>query len=472
VQTPIFSTKEYLNAANFNTAYGTLVSGDAALLGATARAPGLIQPQAVTLTTGAGLTVTGTFNPPFGIVFGTGGTATSGAVVQAHGVNTNQDTQTYTFNFSAVTTGVSSGAPITGYIAATYTSIQQGPYTVTGPPPGHPDYNPSFVPYTAYTTQVDSLSISAVSAVPDNQVSFEIARTAVPISSASTGFVSGFSLGYQIRAASWNIFPAEVMSGNLGTTEAGKYLVINGPTILPFTPNHQGLVFTMGVSITGTTQVISTAGSGDLIYGIGTTPATGLASVTLNPGTVYSFQASVGQGWQTLISNNRGAASVYNAVVDGSGRSVYTYLAAVSGTPVGLLNIPYFGDASGTIGDTGISSQTLQTVVTAGPQQVQAWCTFNLDDGALLGTHRHVDTVTVGVPGTYTVNTTGISLTSGAVYHVNSASFSAGVTAVPQICGGTQNIAAGTNPICRVRIFNLDGGTTSSGFASFTLFGI
>ncbi len=344
MKTPNFQSKEFVSASNVNAAFDT-ISGNLANLGALSRAPGLIHPEIATLVTGAGLAVTGTFTYPFGVIFGTGGSNVSGTLVHAHGTNTNADTQTYICDFTSIVPA--SGVPITAYIAASYQSIQQAPYVVTGPPPGHPDYNPNYVPVTAYQTQVDSLAITATSAIPDGQTLFEIARTTLVTGATGVTVTTEF----QARAGTYNVSPLIITNGVLTPAQAGNLIYINGATQLPPSQSCQGLVFTITNSSTGTAQILSTAGGGDLIFGAGPNPASGLASATIYPATSLSLEA--GQiGWTLLIGGGRNTASLYSAIITPSGTAAYPWLAAVSGaiTPG---NLAVFADVSGTVKDSG-----------------------------------------------------------------------------------------------------------------------
>lgn len=191
IKYPVFTDPQFVDASGvggLNAAVGT-VSGSIGSVGLGVWAtPGLLAPESMTYA-GSGLTANVTLPPPFGIV------TSGGVVVRAHGVLTNADTQAYAVSFSGLVPGAGS---ITAYLAATINQIQQNPFLITGPPPGHPNYNPNFVPITAYANQVYSLTLAAVSGGIDNVTTFEVFRTTLTAGQSSLGVIS---TAYQKRAA-------------------------------------------------------------------------------------------------------------------------------------------------------------------------------------------------------------------------------------------------------------------------------
>lgn len=163
---PNFSSRQFLRAADFNTASATTL-GAQHDTNARFHSPGIVNPASAAYSE-SGMVVTASLPSPFCIEFA------SGALAYAHGTTTNADTQTYTADFTSLVPGSGS---VVAYLVASLTTIQQGPYTVVGPPQGHPSYNPNFVPYTAYLYSVETLVVTATTTAPDNATTFELLRT-------------------------------------------------------------------------------------------------------------------------------------------------------------------------------------------------------------------------------------------------------------------------------------------------------
>lgn len=185
-----------------NTAAGT-VSGTVALaMSGLVPFPGIFNDSVASLSV-SGLSVVSTLAAPFGVLFG------NGVFAQAHGTQTNQDTQNYSTNFTSL---LPASGSITAYLLASYQSIQQNAYQVVGAQPGSPDYDPSFIPYTAYATQVDSLALTASTTAADNLTTFELGRGT--LSSGATG-IAGFTTAFQQPARSYGIFQSIETYGNI-----------------------------------------------------------------------------------------------------------------------------------------------------------------------------------------------------------------------------------------------------------------
>ena len=181
-QTPNFTDFQFVNASLLNTAAGYTNASRQDVL-ANGFTPGLYSPSGISFGVSAlVLTVTfansGTSLPR--VLFGTGilsggyGTI-AGSISSVYAVNT----ATY--------------VPVSGsqtvYVVATYSQIGQNAVTISGPPPGHPDYNPAFVPVTAYTELLDSVSVTATLSAPDNITSIELCRFTLAAGQVAIGTV-------------------------------------------------------------------------------------------------------------------------------------------------------------------------------------------------------------------------------------------------------------------------------------------
>jgi hypothetical protein len=289
---PNFTDPQFLDAVGvggLNSAFGT-VSGSIAAAGSGMWAiPGLLSPEAMTVSF-SGMVATVGLPPPWALV------SSSGAVVHAHGTQTGQDTHTYTANFASL-------VPATGtqiaFLAATIVEIQQNPFPIPGPPQGDPAYNPNFVPIVGYATNQYSVALSVVTGVPDNINTFTLFQTTlVP----SQTVVSGWTENNQQRASAWKSIPRAslISGGNLTPQQAQTMLsfTVSGLTsTLPPSNTAKGLTFNF-LNESGNNCTIACAGS-DLIYGFSggggvstvTIPQAGFVSVW-DSGTYYLITAT------------------------------------------------------------------------------------------------------------------------------------------------------------------------------------
>lgn len=175
MDTPIFSTKQYLNAAIFNTYAGIVTSSVVNALTALCGI-GIINYEQIDFTTPTALVQNITFGTDVQVIFPAG-------ISQAHGTTPNSDTQNYTIDLTPY-------VPVSGsqlvLIYVSYFALGMAPITIVGPPQAHPNYNASFQPYNANSYTRDSLSVgAAANAVPSGSI--EIARTT--LTAGQTGSV-------------------------------------------------------------------------------------------------------------------------------------------------------------------------------------------------------------------------------------------------------------------------------------------
>ena len=266
-----------------------MVSGDLTSIGsANWGLPGLVAPEAMTLTF-SGMVATVGLPSPWG-VFSSGG-----VVVRAHGVQTGQDTQSYTVSFSPL---IPSSGSVTAYLVATITQIQQTPYPIPGPPPGHPAYNPNTIPTIGYAQQVYTTALAAVTgSVVDNINTFELMRTTLTAGQSS---VTTWNTLGQFRVPDRDAWPAELLTsgGILAPSQAQttEVFATSGVTVtLPPASGSGGLVFNFAnpLAVTGT---IAITGS-DLIAGF--VASGGVSSVIVPASGAVTLWANAASGqWE------------------------------------------------------------------------------------------------------------------------------------------------------------------------------
>ena len=208
--TPLWTDPQFVDATGLgglNAAFNSVSGSIAALGGELVLQAGLLQPEVMQITQ-SGFSITAVLPGPFAVL------TSGGVVAAAHGTLTNQDTQTYSVNFTSL---VPASGSVTAYLAAAATQIQQNPVPIPGPPPGHPSYNPNYQPTIGYATTVDSLALSAVTTAPNNTTLFELGRCT--LTAGATGLTS-FITTYQLRAATNFARPPLIVSGSSALTPA------------------------------------------------------------------------------------------------------------------------------------------------------------------------------------------------------------------------------------------------------------
>ena len=213
----------------------------------------------------------------------------------------------YETNFNSLVPGSGS---VTAYLVATPLTIQQQPTQVTGPPPFHPDYDPTFEPYEAFLEKQDSLQLIATLTAPDNLTSLELCR--VVLTAGNTTFDS-LDSSHQIRAGAVLSRNGEVLSAD-----------IQDSIVLPGSPSTPGN-FTVGGNIVSTDGSLSSSASGGVEAGTGGVATTGnlqvdgsglieggaqiLGNVTLGTTEEHPI-ANVNDGWNVGAT---GQVSSYSA---------------------------------------------------------------------------------------------------------------------------------------------------------------
>ena len=378
---PNFTLYEYIDAPTLNTAMGAIATSFNTAVSGIFSSPGLLRADVLGLAS-SGLVATVTLPAPFGIVFG--GT---GVLAQAHGTVTGQDTQSYSVSFSGV---VPASGTVTAYLVASYAQIQQGAYQVVGPPPGNPDYNPTFVPATAYSFSVDSLAVSATTTPPDNISTYELARYAL---SAGAVTLPAASLGYQVKAST---LPQQTPS--IGFSSASGTITLTSEPTLPIVFTGAGILQLADASLSNgnvVTVVVASAGvsvvasGANLIYGVGPTPSSGVGSTGLLQGVMYQIQALNG-AWQTA-AGVLGTAAYQNIGFSGANVPLCN-VGNVWGQAQQFSFMNLLGGGSSLSWNTsrvGFSTGTSSSVIAAigGILGAELWCNAYQDTG---GTERYI----------------------------------------------------------------------------------
>lgn len=290
MKSPNYSSQEYLDQNILNTGFGQ-VSGAIAQVAFGISQAGLMRPDAALLAF-SGLSVSATLPTPFHVLFG------NGTIVKPHGTVTGSDTTLYSASFAGLVPV--SGSPVTAYMVASQVMIQQDAFTVIGPPVGHPDYNPNFQPYTAYATNVSSISVATSLTAPDNITTFEIGRTS--LASGATGMT--LDTKYQVRAAAPLSSQIQSVSGvvALSYADLGRTFAFgaSGIAVVPAASGANGGMYL--IACTGPSSMSVQTSSPDLLYGnylSATSCASGVSGISLAPGDLVAIHAENGR-WQTL----------------------------------------------------------------------------------------------------------------------------------------------------------------------------
>jgi hypothetical protein len=289
---PIFSTAEFLGATQMDNAVAAQLTGYEQDIGAL-HTPGVVNGSAVTITT-SGLNVTFTFGATFAAV-------TQGLVCFPLGTTNGSTTNVYTVNTASL---VPSSGSQTIYFVMQQVPISQTPYTVVGPPSGHPDYSATFAPYTAYAQTDYSFSVTATTTAPNNTTSIELART-ILTAGQSTVVASNVVTTSQVNAGS-----VLTQSG----VSAGSYTLTN------FTVGADGRITAAStgetINITGSISAGTTVSAGTYLYAANyvTTGSTGHIAIGTGASSIGGTLAVSGN----VNAPNFVASGVVNATGGGT----------------------------------------------------------------------------------------------------------------------------------------------------------
>lgn len=205
-QIPTFANGQFVDQNLLNNAF-TQVNNSIVNLGSELFTPGYVNGGSIGITTSS-LNVTINGNSTTQVLFGSG--SLSGLLGNTAG-STNPS---QTVNVSSLIPGSGS---ITCYIAATYFQLPLSPVQVVGPPLGHPDYNPNFVPFVLYNELADSVNFIATTTVPDNTTTMELCRFTLSFGQTS---IPSVDTSHQVRAGAILSQDGEVIAADLAAGSA------------------------------------------------------------------------------------------------------------------------------------------------------------------------------------------------------------------------------------------------------------
>ena len=279
MQIPNFSQDQFLNAPTLNTSMG-YIKNSLETSNKTFYTPGLLYSQDLIYTFNNSLTVSLNASPPFAVV------DANGILSQALGTTNGTTSSVYTLDFSSF---VPSSGSVTVYITATTFSLSLQPYQVIGPPIGHPDYNPSFAPYTAYGETVDSLSITLSTTAPNNQTVFELGRVVLTSGqTAVTSVTTSYQVNCELYISAIDIQPVQ-NAIQIGQTTSTNQAVIAG--VIPSGVSNnliQFLVNGSNVFIVDVDGNITSAGNLTISGSINSGAITASGLITANGGIATS----------------------------------------------------------------------------------------------------------------------------------------------------------------------------------------
>lgn len=339
MQTPNFTNPQFLDAdgvGGMNPAMG-VVSGAIASVGtANWAVAGLIAPEAMTVAT-SGMVMTVGLPSPWGIV------TPAGIVVRAHGTQTGQDTTNYSANFAPL---VPATGTVTAFLIATIAQIQQNPFPIPGPPQGDPAYNPNYVPAQGYAKNLYTVGITASITGPNNNTTYELARSTLTPGQTVFGGNSISGIG-QVRTGVRLAKPYTVISsGGALTPDKAQLKILFGTPVtetLPVALSTVGLTFEF-TNASGGNCIIAAAGSDGIVGGPTIGPVTSLtipngSSVSLySTGFVYyvtqfspSWISAVGGDLQGFLPN-----PLFNLTLQHAWIATQQFLGAIRGDATGL----------------------------------------------------------------------------------------------------------------------------------------
>ena len=223
MRTPQFDNNQFLDQTSLNAAAG-LVSDSLEDITSALHTPGLVGASSLSFSY-SGLNVTVNAPLPFMALF------SDGTLASANGTTDGSTSDTATVDFSSL---VPSTGSVTAYLVVTSGSVAQSPTTTVGPPVGHPDFSPSFQPYTAYNDVQGTLLFSATLTAPNGTDTLFIASTVL---SAGQTVITTSSTSGQVRAGAILSRNGEVLAADLGSGAAASNVGTLGGSLVGTLPN-------------------------------------------------------------------------------------------------------------------------------------------------------------------------------------------------------------------------------------------
>ena len=320
--TPNYVDFDFFSAALLNNASLQQVSNSQDIT-ATLFTPGLVNANGITFTP-SGLVVNIVFSTAVRLLFGT--FASTGILAACTGIVNNVVSYDYSVDLTAYVPGSGS---VTVYIVGAAFQTGDNGALVTGPSAGHPDYDPTFVPYSAYAITVDTVQVSPTFTPPDNVTYIEIGRVVLTSGQVS---IPSIDTTHQVRAGAILSQTGEVVAADLAAGAASTNVGTLGGVLGGTLPNPtlaSGAaatnIGTLGGDLSGTLPNPTIKSNVNLTGSPTTTPqpvgdsSTKIATTSFaNPGAAISFPT----GYVQLSSGLILQWGVTNALTTGNNVAV------------------------------------------------------------------------------------------------------------------------------------------------------
>lgn len=404
--------------------------------------PGVANADSLAFGTSA-LTVTISATAPFGVQF------ESGVFTEGNGTTNGASSSIYSLD---LTSNVPGSGTVSVYIVAQAAQVSEVQQLIVGPPPGHPDYDPSFSPTTAYLQTWDTFSVSATTDVPNNTSIIELARlplssgqSSIPVSSISTTsqvsaaslFVGSFvsSFNSRIGAVSAQVGDYSTWYGQLAATNNWTFgNVFNSATTLKgVTTGFANWILNCtqsgGAANSPTFEIQGWTGSAGIYHQLKESSA-GILSLVSSTGSVYQLQISQNENL-SLMTTSGGAAS----------SPVFSLQGWTGSAAIGL-NIS--SDQAGIFYIKNLSSTNLLAVNQSGNTTIYGTASVSgimrVTGAASLLSNLSV-AGTAGITGATTIN--GATLVNNAFAATGAVTLSSTLGVSNTITGGSNIVGAG-----------------------------
>ena len=318
-QTPVWEDYQFVSASALNAA-AAQVAASIEDVGTSLFNPGIVNSAAITFSE-ASLVVTVTFGSTARVLFD------NGTLAGGYGNTADASSGVYSVNMASLVPG--SGSQ-TAFIVATASQVAQQAVTITGPTAGHPDFDPTFVPYAANLEELDTVTLTATLTPANNTTTFEVARMTLTSGSST---ITNFSNGFQYFATA---VQAPTGSQSYGAPGTYTFTVPAGVTLL-----REVIVTGAGGGASNSNSTTPNSDSTQFSGGGGGAGGTAIKrNIAVSPG--QTFSVTVGTGGEP---QSDGGTSSFGAVTATGGAGAFFVGFVSGGAPPG----------SGSGGDINIS---------------------------------------------------------------------------------------------------------------------